>query len=208
MSLKVTERDKKLLAGLCIVCLLAAMVALVLLPLHKANENLETQIQDNEIRMMEQKLQADKLPALRREQRELEQEKSVRLQELYPVLKSQDIDKLLTERAVAMGLEVKKLQITMPKEPLELTAYVEAGQEEDASEEPAETAAYVEGTEAIWAADARIALTGPEQVLDQLIDYWSVDTPGIRLTGFSWDEDSRGGLLLTVDLEILMSGCM
>lgn len=191
MTVKMTERDKKLLAGLSVFCLTAILVAYVILPLKAANLDMKARAEAGreQIREMEQKCRD--LP----KRKDSHADRSASLADcqsgLYPLLEVYQIDELLTERAVSEGVEVKRLQIDMPEEPADVKPYL-ANEDADSSNP--------DGTDGIWIAEAAMELGGPEEAVDKLVDAWSSSEEGIRVTGFTWEKER-----LKLRLEIRMS---
>lgn len=205
MTTKMTERDKKLLMGLGIFCLVAILAAVVILPLYSANELMKEQIEANaeQIALMEQK-QAE-LPILRAE-REAKEKELLEVQEpLYPLMKTQDIDRLLTEKVMLYGMSAKRLQITMPEEAANVTGF---GRSADDGSNP-------DKKDGVWIASVSLEVSGSMAAMDNLIDNLSLQTPGVRITGLTWSSarrqvDQTTGLsepydILSLRLEVEMS---
>ncbi len=205
MTTKMTERDKKLLAGLGVFCVLALYVFMVFLPLHTANASMKDQIEANEIRIAEIEEKELALPAVFSEN-EARREQLGQLQEdLYPLLKSQEIDKLLTEKTMDHGLSARKLQITMPEEASNVIGY---GRSKDDGSNP-------DKKDGVWIAAVSMEFAGSMQAMDSLIDDIALNMPGVRITNISWSSDRRTtdeltGMtekydILSLQLEVLMS---
>lgn len=205
MTTKMTERDKKLLAGLGIFCVAAILIALVILPLYSANKMMKEQIISNEeqIARMEQK-QAE-LPALRMGNEERKEELLKVQESLYPMLKTQDIDRMLTEKVMLHGMSARKLQITMPVEAANVTGF---GRSADDGSNP-------DKKDGVWIASVSMEASGSMTAMDSLIDDLSLGTPGVRITGLNWSSarrqvDTQTGLteqydILSLQLEVEMS---
>lgn len=205
MTTKMTERDKKLLAGLGIFCVAAILIALVILPLYSANKLMKEQIISNEeqIARMEQK-QAE-LPALRMGNEERKEELLKVQETLYPMLKTQDIDRMLTEKVMLHGMAARKLQITMPEEAANIIGF---GRSADDGSNP-------DKKDGVWIASVSMEASGSMAAMDSLIDDLSLGTPGVRITGLNWSSarrqvDTQTGLteqydILSLQLEVEMS---
>lgn len=205
MTTRMTERDKKLLAGLGVFCVAALFVVLVFMPLYMANEDMQEQIEENEIRIMEMQQKEAELSAVRSENETLQSELLLVQQDLYPMLRSQDIDRLLTERTAANGLSARKLQITMPEESENVIGY---GRSNDDGSNP-------DKRDGVWIAKVSLEVGGSVAAMDRLIDELSLDMPGVRVTSIKWSSDRRQvdpqtGLteqydILSLQLDVLMS---
>lgn len=206
MTVRMTERDKKLLSGLGVFCVLVFFATFAIMPLHEANELLDKQMQSNREQIAEMEDKAAKLPAVR-ERNEAGHAALDRVQEeLYPILKSQDIDRLLTEKVMSHGLSARKLQIIMPHEPANVVGY---GSEDSEGSNPE----YEDG---VWTAVVILDASGTAASMDALVDELVTETPGVRVAGLSWlDYGKENGILqpgleddddiLRLQLEILMS---
>lgn len=207
MIIKMTKRDKKLLSGLGVFCVTVFFAIFAIAPLHKANEHLSRQIRNNEEQIAEMEDKAAKLPALREMNRAGQASLGAAQEGLYPLLKSQDIDRLLMDIVMAHGLSARKLQIIMHDEPANVTVYGGEGSEGSNPE-------YEDG---VWIATVVLDVSGKTQPMDALIDELATKTSGVRIAGLSWNQYGRDpeNLLqgppgqehmLRLQLEILMSG--
>lgn len=205
MTMKMTERDKKLLAGLGVFCIVAILVMVVILPLYTANEVMKDQISSNEdqIELMRQK--EAELPALRMGNEARREELLDAQKNLYPLLKTQEVDRLLTEKVMLHGLSARKLQITMPQEAANVSGY---GRTADEGSNP-------DKKDGVWIASVSLEAAGTVAAMDSLIDDLSLETPGVRITGLNWSSarrqvDAQSGLteqydILSLQLEVEMS---
>lgn len=204
MTTKMTERDKKLLAGLGAFCVAALFVMLVFMPLYTANQMMKEQIEENEMRIAQMEEKEAGLLAVREENVARQEALEQAQQDLYPMLKSQEIDRLLTERTAANGLSARKLQITMPEEAASVTGY---GRENDDGSNP-------DKKDGVWIAKVSLEVTGTMTSMDHFIDNLARDLPGVRITGISWSSDrrqvdTRTGLteqynIMSLQLDVLM----
>lgn len=205
MTTKMTERDKKLLMGLGVFCVLALYVVMVFMPLYTANAAMKDQIEDNEIRIAEIEEKELYLPTVRSENESRLGQLETIQQDLYPRLKSQEIDRLLTEKTMLHGLSARKLQITMPEESANVSGY---GRSNDDGSNP-------DKKDGVWVASVTMEVAGSMAAMDGLIDDLALDTPGVRVTHISWSSDRRTtdeltGMserydILSLGLEVLMS---
>lgn len=205
MTMTMTERDKKLLAGLGVFCVVAVLTVMVILPLYSANKMMKDQIAANEdqIALMQQK--EAELPMLRMENERRREALLDEQKELFPLLKTQDIDRLLTEKVMLHGLSARKLQISMPEEAANVTGY---GRTADDGSNP-------DKKDGVWIASVSLETAGTMAAMDSLIDDLSLETPGVRITGLNWSSarrqvDAQTGLteqydILSLQLEVEMS---
>lgn len=202
ISVKMTPRDKTLLAILNVMLVVFLLGSLAVCPLHTTTVRLSRQVRRNEeqIAGMEKKEAelSEKRAELQRNQEKLDD-----IQEtLFPMLRSQDIDELLTEKAARQGVHVLKLQIIMPEAPADIWAYRQG-------EEPGSNPDRLEG---IYLAEVRLEVTGTEEAMDRLTDDLSENMPGIRVMSLTWgtDRQSKSGgpvydrPLLVMGLQICM----
>lgn len=205
MTMTMTERDKKLLAGLGVFCVVAVLTVMVILPLYSANKMMKDQIAANEdqIALMQQK--EAELPLLRMENERRREALLDEQKELFPLLKTQDIDRLLTEKVMLHGLSARKLQISMPEEAANVSGY---GRTADDGSNP-------DKKDGVWIASVSLETAGTMAAMDSLIDDLSLETPGVRITGLNWSSarrqvDAQTGLteqydILSLQLEVEMS---
>lgn len=205
MNTKLTDRDKKLLAGLGVFLVALVLGVLVIMPLYAANVSMKEEIRANEWRMEEVGAKVEALPAVRAGYEEREEALAAAQEDLYPMLRSKDIDRLLTEKAFAWGLSARKLQIAMPKEAASVTGYL---RENDDGSNP-------DALDGIWIAQAKLQVEGSVEGMDGLIDELSLHMPGVRVTRLLWGQsrrqvDAASGRTepydtLNLEVEILMS---
>ena len=206
MTTKMTERDKKLLAGLIVFCVAALFILLVLVPLYMANSDMKEQIENNEVQIAQMQEKEQSLPAAVSENEARRQKLDEVQSDLYPQLKSQEIDRLLTEQVKDHGLEAKKLQIVMPQESANVAGF---GRENDDGSNP-------DGKDGVWIAEVTMEVSGSMQDMDNLIDELALYMPGVRIKGLDWSSgrrqaDEQTGMTekydsLDLQLEVLMGG--
>ncbi|MDD3253178.1 MAG: type II secretion system protein GspM [Lachnospiraceae bacterium] len=194
MTTKMTERDKKLLAGLGFVCVVGLLVFLVILPLLRSNADMQAQLDTFREQVAVMKEKEAQLPAVKSTNEKQKAELATYQDELYPMMKSQEIDRLLTDQVAAYGLTARRLQITMPEEAANVTGY---GRTQDDGSNP-------DGRDGIWLAEVSLDVSGSLTNMDGFIDALSRDMPGIRVVNISWSSERRTvdaatGLSDTVD---------
>lgn len=192
MTVKVTERDKKILSGLGFFCVTVILVMMVIMPLNTANKSLKEQIDSNREQILEMENKEAEIPMLRVRNEEAYAILNIVQKDMYPILKTQDIDRLLTEMVMSYGMTAKKLQISMPKEAADVAGY---RQEEEGSSNP-------EKEDAVWIAMVSLEVAGSMEAMDELVDELSLETPGVRIAEIRWD---RIGMEGYIQLAVTMS---
>lgn len=168
-----TDHDKKLLAGLGVFCVIAAFVHFVFLPLGIANASLKNQIREQEALIAEIQQKEASLFTARLEYEKRQRELARAQEGFYPLLKRQEIDRILTTRAMDCGLFVRSLQMLMPDKASGVPGFLS---EKDVRNP--------DGEEGVWIAQVTLELAGSETDLDTLMDEIVMDMPGVRLMGF------------------------
>lgn len=192
MMVKVTERDKKILSGFGFFCVAVILVMMVIMPLHEANKSLKEQIDSNREQILEMENKEARIPMLRVRNEEAYEILNIVQRDMYPILKTQDIDRLLTEMVMSYGMTAKKFQIAMPKEAADVAGY---RQVEEGSSNP-------EKEDAVWIAMVSLEVAGSMEAMDGLVDELSLETPGVRIVEIRWD---RNGMEGHIQLAVTMS---
>lgn len=186
ISIKMTPRDRKILAAGNAVLVIWLLFALAVHPLYRAAAGMYGQARKNEIQILDMERKEAALPVLQAEFQENQKLLETLHSELLPMMQSQDIGKLLTDRAAGQGVSVRKLQIAMPEEPADIVPYL---QSEEAGSNP-------EKKKAIYLAEVRMEVSGPEEAMDRLADEFAGQMPGVRLMALTWgkqrQEDGTG----------------
>lgn len=224
MTAKMTERDKKLLAGLSVFCLIVVMVYYVILPLKAANLDMKNQAEAGMAQIEEMDRKSRELPELRARCTEIQGYLAESQNGLYPMLEVQEIDELLTEKVVSAGLKMRSLQVAMPEEPADVMPYLFAEETDDGSrksdisggnetsgrnekQDRNQISSNPKGADGIWIAEAGMEIAGSAGEIERLVGEWSESDPGMRVTGFEWRKDRHdpAGPIMRLRLEILMS---
>ncbi len=200
MTTSITERDKKLLAGLSLFCAMLLFVMLVIRPLGSANAAMGEQIEENKERIRQVEQKDMQFPELQAENLKLKSELNQVQIKLYPILKSQEIDRLLTDKVISYGLSARRLQIVMPDEAANVTRYKQG---DDDGSNP-------DFQDGVWIAHVGMDVSGSIASIDRLIDELSAGMQGVCVTGISWSRDRYSGegmdsYDLSLQLQILMS---
>lgn len=198
MTTKMTERDKKLLAILGFFLVIALFFVIVIKPLHVANTDMKYQINDNKIQIAEMQRKEAELIMARTDNLKHKEEFLQAQQDLYPILKSQEIDRLLTEKVVGHNLSAKRLQIDMPKESANVIGY---GRTADDGSNP-------DKADGVWIARVGLEVAGSIGDMDALVDDLAQDMMGIQVESLRWESRDQGGVqqdTLSLQLKVLMS---
>ena len=205
MTTTMTARDKKLLAMLGVICVASALIILVILPLLRNNQDITAQCEENEFRITQMQQKEVQLTAVQKLNQEQHEQLEEMQTDIFPMLRIQDVDQLLTQKVLAHGLAARKLQIIMPDGPANVMPF---GSQEEEGSNP-------DGKTGVWIAVVNLETSGADGAMDQLIDDLSVQTPGVRITSVSWGKGSRtvdqttGAMeqygVLSMQLQVLMS---
>jgi len=185
MSMKMTARDKRLLSFVSVAGIFLLFVFLVLLPLHRANQEMKQQLAENEASVWERELKISQLPAMQAAYEEKQAELAGIVEPLYPMLRSRDIDRILQQEVMTNGLAVTKLQITMPKEPADVVAYGQDAKEKGGNPDKSEDGLYL--------ANVTLEVSGQLSDIYRLIDTFANDVPGVRITSLRWNGNRKSG---------------
>lgn len=197
MSMKVTAKDKRMLSFISAAGIFLLSVFLVLIPLYQANLEIRQQYEKNKASVWERELKIAQLPIMKSVYEEKKAELAGILEPLYPILRSQDIDRILQREVMINGLSAIKLQIGMPKEPSDIAAYGQnvraAGSNPDQSED------------GFYMAVVTLEVSGQMIDMYRLIDTIACNMPGIRIASLYWSSDRKGDNMLELNLQMIMS---
>lgn len=204
MSLKITERDKKLLIFLALVLIFFGIGYCIAFPLFQKSKELSESIQEAQLnkQTMETKLNSYDIVVNAREEKQktaLECEGKF-LEEMTAT----GVDNMLTSMAFEQHVIVQTLNIQMPTENVtNLESYKTKiyGVEEEGLVEEESTFAGV-GTVGI-----SMTLSGTRENLQKVVDLYVAMEPKIRATSITWstDEGMEGTVSINMELYMLMS---
>jgi len=211
LEMKMTERDKKLLIFLSMFVVVVGIGYWVLLPIVKNIKETEQQIEDARFEKQENDIKISMLPMLESETEDLEKEIVTARADFYPMMTSDEVDKMLTGIALDYNLNAFDLDILMPDEESSLDAYQYAVDGEDSVEEDYESndgsIDLLEDTEVsedtfdsdsaefeednsmtgIYCVKVSMRVGGDEAMLQKFIDDYSKSDKKILLTSYSWE---------------------
>lgn len=206
VEMQLTERDKKLLIFLAIFCIVVGIGYWGIYPQIKAISKINEDIADEEQQMFVDDMKIAELPFLEDENEELEEDIVEARTHFYPMMTSDQVDKMLTGMVLEYNLWAYDLNIIMPKSETDLEAYVysekyvmdqmEAVEDVDMSsddddDEDDEDALFddyddVEVSTGIYTIETNMRLGGSEDDLQKLIDDLSATEETMHLVSYEW----------------------
>ncbi len=123
MKTTMTERDKKLLVGMLLFVIVVAIGYWGILPQAKKYIKLESKIEKEEDEKKINQLKLVNTGTVSIQADDYENKIAERKDEFYQVMKSSEIDRMMTELASDRGLDIYDLSFTMPGNPTARTAY-------------------------------------------------------------------------------------
>lgn len=201
MSLKLTEKDKKLLIFLAIVLLVFGVGYCLIVPLYKANQELTDQIAEAELQQIESEAKLNNLAAIESACNSKKEEAAVIEEEFLAQMTSTGVDNLLTTMAFEHGTIVQNLTISMPSSNVaELKNYV--------------TTIYgasLEGTEeektqfdGVGIVGISMVLSGSKDNLQDIVDTYLAMEPKLRATSINWSLSESGEGTVSINMELYM----
>jgi hypothetical protein len=215
MTSNMTDKDKKLLIFLAFFAVIAIFGFLIIRPLVTKNAELLVQVNDLEAQKTEFERKKNELPLLRVQNTDNQQKIAKLKSGFEDLMQSQEIDNLLTEKALAAGLMASDLSIEMPDAPLALDVYKNSSIALSA-EPTTEATTYVRKAEAdadaveaaagtntdsgdaasggaeiaqqtlVSAANVKMTMKGSRETLENIVDDYSNNTPAIRVEAVEW----------------------
>ncbi len=201
MTLKVTERDKKILLVLAVFLIVLGLIAGVLMPLMENTQKLGEEIAEAEVEKQEKEMKVAALPGMRSRMEKAEEELSAMQERHYPVMKSVEIDRMMTNTAVNCGIQVLDMDIKMP----DFTSYTTLLNYGDivygVEQENSENTPF----DGMYTASLTMNMTGSRENLQSMLDVTVSQEPRQRVTDFSWQKNQKEGsseytLSMSVDI--------
>lgn len=205
---KLTERDKKLLIFLAVFIVVIGIGAGVLLPLIQKSQDLSSELADARLERQEKEMKVAMLPSMREKEKQLQENLSQVQQEFYKVMPSMEIDKMLTDLALARGLQVQDLNISLPLKGqyTELMDYTAMLNQQAAGAEDESSSGLLVYSGASTAS-VTMVMTGERVNLQAMLDACAIQEPRLRISNFQWQKNTRGetgGYTLAVSMELYM----
>lgn len=189
MTLKVTERDKKILLVLAVFLIVLGLIAGVLMPLMENTQKLGEEIAEAEVEKQEKEMKVAALPGMRSRMEKAEEELSAMQERYYPVMKSVEIDRMMTNTAVNCGIQVLDMDIKMP----DFTSYTTLLNYGDivygVEQENSENTPF----DGMYTASLTMNMTGSRENLQSMLDVTVSQEPRQRVTDFSWQKNQKEG---------------
>lgn len=209
MTTKLTNRDKKLLVFLAVFLLVVGLGGGVILPLLEKNRSVGEKAAEAQLVKLERERKVAAVASAEKAKEKEKERYSEIKKEFSDVVPSREIDKMLTEEALARGVTITNMSISMPETESDtvLTDYSEMleerlqGVKKETGEEE-ETAFAGLGT-----AKADLTMSGSRTALQQVLDSYAAAEPKIRIADFLWEsgrEEHSGKYTLSIRLEIYM----
>lgn len=201
MTLKVTERDKKILLVLAVFLIVLGLIAGVLMPLMENTQKLGEEIAEAEVEKQEKEMKVAALPGMRSRMEKAEEELSAMQERYYLVMKSVEIDRMMTNTAVNCGIQVLDMDIKMP----DFTSYTTLLNYGDivygVEQENSENTPF----DGMYTASLTMNMTGSRENLQSMLDVTVSQEPRQRVTDFSWQKNQKEGsseytLSMSVDI--------
>lgn len=115
ITTEITDRDKKLLLFLAIFVIVVVFGFFIIRPLAETDAALKEELAVQEELQIRTQQKLMLLPSMQANVEKTEEELAAVAEDFYPVMKSQEIDKLLTGIVLSWGLESRQLVIQMPE---------------------------------------------------------------------------------------------
>ena len=123
MKTNMTESDKRLLTGMFLFVIIVAVGYWGILPQVKRYRALESKIEKEEDEKQLNQMKIANLGLIEMQAEEYEEKIAERKDEFYQIMKSSEVDKMMTEMATDNHLDIYELNFTMPSTPTERMAY-------------------------------------------------------------------------------------
>ena len=211
MQTTLTERDKKLLIFLSLFVIVVGIGYWGLRPIYKAIKQTNEDIVDAEELKAENEMKVTQLPIYERDNAELEESIVTARQSFYPIMTSDELDKMFTTMVLDYNLYSYFLRISIDDNELQSVPYQYSKkalglEEEEENEPPEETDTYdaqavddyaedqyaipewedEKPQTGIYEASINMQVGGRPEDLQRLIDDLSVQKDKMLLNSYSW----------------------
>ena len=166
MTLKLTERDKKLLVFLAIFLIIVGIGAGVIYPLFTWSKSLDEELSTQKQLQVENEQKVSRVITMEMGKKEMEQEIEQTRKEFYSMMDSDKIDKMLTEYALSRSVTVTNLDISMPKSGsyTQLADYSQGDSTNNTGDTEAGTPTY----DGVYTASIQISMSGSQDALHRV----------------------------------------
>lgn len=200
MEFKLTARDRKLLLFLAGFLITVGFVRFLLMPGAERYQELKMEIEDQQKEKEHMEEVLLKFPMMQKDFEIMKEESKEAFRDYYPVMTSQEIDRLLTGMVVSRGLEALNLSIGMnDTQGLALPMYV--GAEPLEGGEETEEQGFPSG---LSCASVSLNVAGEKGALLGLLDELITENPGIHVSNYSISERMDAGGVVIGGLGISM----
>lgn len=171
------------------------------MPLMENTQKLGEEIAEAEVEKQEKEMKVAALPGMRSRMEKAEEELSAMQERYYPVMKSVEIDRMMTNTAVNCGIQVLDMDIKMP----DFTSYTTLLNYGDivygVEQENSENTPF----DGMYTASLTMNMTGSRENLQSMLDVTVSQEPRQRVTDFSWQKNQKEGsseytLSMSVDI--------
>lgn len=209
MQTKMTERDKKILLALIIVVIIFLFGYYGIRNLIISTRELNEQIEEEQVLYDENELKLMDLPMQEMVNKTLEESILDARKPFYPMMSSDEVDNLLTNRALSYGLYAYDMSISIDDDPCELKPYQYSQKaingvkeekpkkeqsakdmlDEDSDTDEIEFETDYSKTTGIYTASVSMRLGGDEEKLRKFVDELSQVDQKLRITSYKWTTD-------------------
>lgn len=187
MTLEITERDKKIIVIGATIVVLVLLVFLALMPLIDKGRKLSDDIVTEQLVKQEKEVKVGGYPGLLGRQEEVFSQYGMLSSTYYPLMGSQDIDRLMTGIALENNAYVENLQITMP----DMETYAAVNSYNDIFlAEGTSTQSEAAGYDGTYCVKVDMTLSGNRKELQNMIDMCMAERPKQQVISFSLNENS------------------
>lgn len=185
----ISESDRKLLGFLAAFLVAALFFFLVFKPLAAKNEQLEGELQTAEAEEMDMEGKAALAGDMAQKEETVSAQMKQVLARFYPLLQSQEAERMATTLMLNHNLSIQSLTVTMPEKSAELNWY-QYSQDAVSYGQPPEG----EGAQAalpLYVARVTCVAEGSKEDLWGLIDDISTGYPAISISNIEWSSTQR-----------------
>lgn len=189
MKMTITESDKKLLSYLFAFLAAILFIMFVFRPLLTKSASVRRELSAARVEAKNYDKKLEDSDAMSREETEMTERSKTVLARFYPMLQSQDAEKMATILLLNHNLQIQSLQISMPEVSEKLKWYQYAVHEGETQENSIEE----EETENIQLYAARVTCVadGSKEDLWALVDDISANYPAISISNMEWSVTER-----------------
>lgn len=197
MNMTITESDKKILGYLAAFLIVFFSAILIFRPLLIKNEELRKKLSVAAVEVKSAQRKQSSIEEIREQETQTLQQTKETLARFYPILESQEAEKMATTLLLNHHLQIQSLQVSMPEASENLESYFYA--EEEAALDESEEEEEMEETLHLNTIRIYCVADGSKEDVWKLLDDLSENYPAISIAGAEWSSER-----ITLNLEILM----